>query len=141
MHAAARRRTTDHPAARSTGACLQAVRRAEAAASAAVFAALLTPGGLRDGGVQEVKLPPGADLVRLDLQLESNDAAGRYGVRMARDRQAFLIQENVPVHREAGLAILSVEVPATALPAGLYSFSVTEGNANNATTFYHFKIR
>ena len=104
----------------------------------AVFAALLSPGGTRDGALQEVHLPATTGILRFDLESPPPADAPGYGVRLLRGAQILWSQENVLPTREADQPILSLRVPASALAAGSYEFAV---RGKNGESIYRFLVR
>ena len=110
-------------------------------APVAVFAALLTPGSLRDGEMQEVVLPPGAELVRLDLQLTGNPPAVPYTARLTRQRETLLEQGGLSAHTEANTPVLSVVLRSSLLTAGTYRLYLTTSGPQPESVSYYFRIR
>jgi hypothetical protein len=109
-----------------------------------VFAALLAPGGVRDGEMQEVVAPAGAQLVRIDLQLEGTETPGNYSVQWFRQRERVFEEHAVSGHVEAGVPVLSVVVSPDVLTAGVHRISVTpmapSGHPSEALSYY-FRVR
>jgi hypothetical protein len=105
-----------------------------------VFAALLSPGGLRDGEVQQVTLPPGAPMVRFDLQLPNDPPAQSYALRLMRNRETIVQQTDITPHSEAGAEILSAVFNSNDLAAGSYRISVLPNNTPQPLD-YTFQIR
>ncbi len=105
---------------------------------APVFAALLSPGGLRDGEMPEVVLPPNAASVRLDLLLE--DVKGSYSVQLVRQRDVVLEQGGLEAHVDGSTPVLSVSVPSSMLTAGQYRLSASPVGGRGALT-YNFRVR
>jgi hypothetical protein len=104
----------------------------------AIFAALLSPGGTRDGARQEVLLPAKTGVLRFDLELGPAAKAVNYPVRLLRGAQVVWSQEDVLPAVEAGQPILSLRVPATALAAGSYQFVI---GWKNEESIYRFLVR
>ena len=104
----------------------------------AIFAALLSPGGTRDGARQEVHLPAKTGVLRFDLELDPATKAANYPVRLLRGAQVVWSQEDVLPTVEAGQPILSLRVPATALAAGSYEFVI---GRKNGESVYRFLVR
>jgi hypothetical protein len=116
-------------------------RRAGATASVeppAIFAALLSPGGTRDGTRQEVNLPAKTGVLRFDLELDPATKAANYPVRLLRGAQVVWSREGVLPAVEAGQPILSLRVPATALAAGSYEFVI---RLKDGESVYRFLVR
>jgi len=120
---------------------LEAIGSPETPAPVAVFAALLTPGSLRDGEVQEVVLPSGAELVRLDLQLTANAPAASYTARLTRQRETLLEQRGLSAHVEANTPVLSVVLRSSLLTAGTYRLYLTTSGPQPESVSYYFRIR
>jgi hypothetical protein len=115
--------------------------RAEATASVeppAIFAALLSPGGTRDGARQEVHLPAKTGVLRFDLELDPATKAANYPVRLLRGAEVVWSQGDVLPTVEAGQPILSLRVPATTLAAGSYEFVIRQKNGESV---YRFLVR
>jgi len=117
------------------------VPKSSSPAPVAVFAALLTPGSLRDGEVQEVVLPSGAELVRLDLQLTANAPAASYTARLTRQRETLLEQRGLSAHVEANTPVLSVVLRSSLLTAGTYRLHLTTSGPQPESVSYYFRIR
>ncbi len=103
------------------------------------FAALLTPGGLRDGETQEVTLPPNAPLVRLDLELDGPPAVATYSIRLTGGGKVLVEQDKVVSHIEQTMPLLSVVLERSVLRGGTYRIDVD--GSGQARQTYRFQVR
>jgi hypothetical protein len=100
-----------------------------------IFAALLSPGGTRDGALQKVHLPATTGMLRFDLELDPGAKAPNYPVQLLRGEQVIWSQGAVVPSVEAGQPILSLRVPAAALAAGSYQFVIRWKDAERVYRF------
>jgi hypothetical protein len=103
------------------------------------FAALLSPGALRGGDVQQVKLPPQAAAVRFDLLLEAPSAAPSYSVHLEKQRQTILDQPDLLAHTEGSTLLVSVVLETATLTPGTYRLYLTAPQQPRLT--YSVQIR
>jgi len=106
---------------------------------APVFAALLTSGGLRDGGIQEVTLPDHADRLRFDLELPDNLPQAKYSVLLTGSRTTVLDEHDLASHLEGETPLLSIVIPHSVLQPGSYVAYVTSSGQRRQV--YRFRIR
>lgn len=105
--------------------------------SPAIFAALLSPGGTRDGRRQQVRLPSATGQLRFDLELHDAKPAPAYSVQLVQAGQVLWQQAEVVPSQEAGQPILTLRIPAPTFKAGSYEFVV---QSQQRQTFYRFLV-
>ena len=106
--------------------------------TAAVFVLLLTPISVRGGGDQPtVRVPPGADVVAVDLSAEPNEPALKGGTAIVRTVSGEEVWRG-PVNAGSTPAILArAEIPSERLPANDYIVELLEVDGRGRSVERH----
>ena len=77
----------------------------------------------------EVRLPPGAEMLRVDLQLEAGDEAQVFSASLVQDGSVVWEEQPIRAERRSFGFVAPVWVPAAALGAGEYQVKLSAGGA------------
>lgn len=86
----------------------------------------------------EVRLPPSAEMLRVDLQLEAGDEAQVFAASVVKDGRVVWDEQPVRAERRSFGFVAPVWVPAAALGAGEYQVKLSAGGA--MVDSYRFRV-
>jgi hypothetical protein len=86
----------------------------------------------------EVRLPPGAEMLRVDLQLEVGDEAQMFSASVVKDGRVVWDEQPVRAERRSFGFVAPVWVPAAALGLGEYQVKLSAGGA--MVDAYRFRL-
>jgi len=128
------------------GALAQRQEPQSTGAAALVASLILLPGISRaQMQVEQLVLPPSAQIARIEVQLEARDDYRQFRVELRTRRgEEVLTRSNLPRHRTISGYAVSFDVPTSALPAGEYELAL-KGVANPQALadigYYYFGVR
>jgi hypothetical protein len=130
----------DHSAVETRGNPSISAPQAQPSTAPVVFSVLLTPGATRGGGeIKRLAIPPGTDLVQLQLDLEG-DRHPVYAAALKTTSGAQVWQQ-ARLNPQSNGSVLC-RVPAGIFKSGSYelALSATSGRAPEVVAYYYFQV-
>ena len=107
---------------------------------AGVFTAEVRPDTTRGAAsaIAQVSLPAGAQVLRLELELEPGDEAQTFSASVGRDGRAVWSEEPIRAERRSFGFEATVWIPAATLASGEYEIKLSAGGV--AIDYYRFRL-
>ena len=132
---------------RSQNSSAQASNRppAESPRTPLIASLALFPGLSRaEARIEQLLLPAGAQIARLDVQLDARDDYRRFRADLrTRGGRDILTLTSLRPHRSPAGQAVSIDVPASAIESGEYELSLkglTDGQAPQDIGYYYFRV-
>ena len=129
----------DHNAVETRSTPSISAPQVKPSAAPVVFSVLLTPGATRGGGIKRLTIPPGTDVLQLQLDLEG-DRQPAYAATL-KATSGTQVWEQAGLNPRSDGSVLC-RVPAGGFKSGSYELALaaTSGRSPEVVAYYYFQV-